>query len=216
MSIRKMALLAAISALGLLAIGSASASATTIRLDPLNTIAPAGSQIMNGGSGSATLTTDLVGNPKIHCANTAFSADIGASGATNVTGKLTTLTFTSCTDNLPVINISSCHLHNSGIPTLSIMAGTGGASTTALNDPLVYCGVVASTSGCYYTAAQANGTGSNTGSTLNFPNVAVTHTAAGTTNDLGALCGGFATFTVALSDLTVRDPSGSSTTVTVL
>src|SRR4051794_5346805 len=105
MSIRKLALLAAVAALGLLALGAVTASATTaVRLHNGTVV---NGTIKNTSSGPATLHTDA---GKITCTTTAFDADVNGNPAATVTGKLTTLTFTSCTDNLLAVNVLSCHL----------------------------------------------------------------------------------------------------------
>jgi hypothetical protein len=200
MIIRKMVLLAAMAALGLFAIGAASASASTTLLNAAGTQLASGSTIDNGGSDPAVLT--LPGLGVVTCNNTAFTATVGASGGATITGSLSSLTFTTCSDTIPVINISSCHLSGSS-PSILITATGDVNGTVALTDPTVFCAVSGSTSGCYYTAATASGTATN--STLAYSNVAVSHTTG--TGDLGSLCGSSATFSATLTDLT----SGGST-----
>jgi hypothetical protein len=210
MFVRKLALLAAISALGLLAIGSASASATSVRADPSGTALTAGTSITNGGSDPATLA--LSGFGEINCTSTTFSATVGASGGASVTGTLDALTFTSCTDTLPVITISSCHLANAGVPTVHITAIAGGG-TVVLNNTFVRCILAGSTSACYYQASTASGTAQNANSALSYTGVAVTHSApAGRTDDLGGVCGNSGSFNATLTD--VRAPTGTITITT--
>jgi hypothetical protein len=212
MTIRKFAgLFAAMSCL--LIVGAGSASATTVlRLDPGNTAFTGSNTITNTSSSNATLS--LTGLGEINCASTKFDADVNSgSSATTIGGTLTALTFTSCTDTLPVITINSCHLYPVGgaFPSLTINAINDTGGTQTINDATVFCPVAGSTSGCYYTAATAVGTGNNAASTLSYNNVAVS-TVTPTTNNLGAACGSSGFFSVTLNHIV---QGGTNKTVTV-
>jgi hypothetical protein len=192
MFIRKLVLLAAISALGLMSIGVATSSASTF-LREGGGLVPNGATITNGASHPAVLT--VAGLGAVTCNSTVFNATVGASGGATISGTLNSLSFTSCSDTIPVIDITSCTSTGSAAATLT---GTGTTTgTISLNDTKVFCHVTGGTSGCYYTAGAASGNGF--GNTLSFNNIAVAHTTG--TGDLGSLCGTGATFSVTLTDL---------------
>jgi hypothetical protein len=202
MFIRKAALLAAMALVGLFALGG-TASATTVVTEGGGTLGSGGT-IMAGASDPATLTVTGLGT--ITCNTTTFDATLGGTTGDVISGTLSLLTFENCTDTIPVINITGCTIH--GDATLDI-TGTGASSgTVGVTDVTEFCAVSGSTSGCYYTAANAVGTATN--SSLAYSNIAVQHVAT-TSNDLGSLCGSGASFTVTLTHLT----AANGTTVTV-
>jgi hypothetical protein len=194
-------------------VGSAATSASgTTFVRTHNGLAWQGT-IMAGAGDPATVSLSGLGH--INCSSSSFHADIGASGGFSVTGKLTALTFTSCTDSVPTIEFTGCHLHNGGVPTVHIAAagGSPGGGTVVLNNTLMRCGVAGSTQGCYYHSVSATGTWSNVNSSLRFSGVSLSHSAMGTTDDLGAVCGNAGTWNVLFTDLT-GGTSGSTLTVT--
>jgi hypothetical protein len=210
MSIRKLTLLVATAAMGLLAVGFGSASATTLRADPGNTAFPAGNvTITNTSSSTATLTTAL-GN--LTCESTRFHADVNQNGAATLTGRLTALTFTQCTDTIPVLTITSCHLHTPPVPTISITS-TGGGTTgsVVLGDVVVRCAFAGTPNACYFTAATANGVATNATSTIQYNNVAAVGVSP-TSDTLGALCPSTGTFGVTLRHIV---QAGTNRTVTI-
>jgi hypothetical protein len=209
MSIRRLAPIVAVVAFGLFAAGVGTASATSLRFDPGNVAAPASTiRITNTTSDTAVLTTGL---GKIDCRDTKFTADVLNSPATVLSGRLTQLTFTTCTDTIAPINVTSCHLHTPPIPVIQIHANVGGSAQTVI-DPVVRCAIQNSTSGCYFTAATAQGVGVNANASLNFPAVSAA-TVAPTTDALGVgLCGLDGTFSVTLTHIVEE---GSNRTVTV-
>ena len=139
-------------------------------------------------SEDATLLLPLFGT--VRCANGTFDATVGASGGLNITGTLHSLTFSSCTDTIPIITISSCHLVN-GPRSLTITALSHAGGTINVNDITVKCNAGGG-NGCYYTASTALGLTDNTSTRLDFLSVGVTHTSG--SGDLGALCGNTASF----------------------
>ena len=206
MSIRKLVLLAAISALGLMSIGVATSSATSfLREGPSAALMANGATITNGGSDPAVL--NLTGFGAITCGTTAFSATIHTNGLAVITGTLNSLSFTSCTDTIPVLTITSCG-SVAPLPTITLTGTSSSTGQVALHDTKVFCHVAGSTTGCYYTAALA--AGNTTGSTLFYSNVGVTHATG--SGDLGSLCGSNAELALTATDLT---DSANGTTVTL-
>jgi hypothetical protein len=178
MFIRKLAAPAAIAALGLLAVVSTPASAsTTVRVDPGAGLLTGSTTITNTTSGPAVLTT---GVGSVTCTSSIGSVTLTAnSSATTIGGSLNTITFTSCTDTLPLITITTCHRHGASLPSIAI---NGSAATLTVTDVIVRCSFQGSNQGCYYTAASANGSANNAASTLTFTNVAVTAISVPTTD----------------------------------
>jgi hypothetical protein len=206
MSIRKLALVVATAAVGLLSVGIGSASATTLRTDPGNVPFATGNvTLKNTTSGTATLTTAI---GSLSCTTTHFQATVNNNHAATLTGTLSTLTFTSCTDTIPILTITSCHLHGP-TPGVAVTASGSGGSVN-LTDVGVRC---AFTSGgaCYFTAATASGVANNAASTLSYPSVNAVHTTA-TPDDLGFLCPSSGTFSTLLNHIV---QSGTNRTVTI-
>ena len=165
MSIRHFAMLAAVAALGLLALGSASASATTsLRTDPGGGLLSGTTTIRNTTSDPVVFET-LAGT--ITCNQAFFDADVNSNaGAASITGTLTSLTFTSCTDTLLAINVSDCTLHAASMPTVQIAAtATGG--TITLRHTVVRC-AVGPTTACYFTTVNATGAAVNATRSIDF------------------------------------------------
>jgi hypothetical protein len=150
-----------------------------------------------------------------------FTANLNAhSGATNITGSLTSLTFartaaTACTSTLPV-NFDDCALHGGTIPPISITSTVGGG-TVVLDDVLVRCKIVtASPVACYFTAPTAVGAANNAASTITFSGVSVTAIGnpAGTTDGQpGGLCGTDGRFSVTLQHI-VQSSTNKTVTIT--
>jgi hypothetical protein len=208
MSIRKLALIVATAATAVLAVGFGSASATTLRADPGNTVFPVGNvTITNTSSNLAVLTTAL-GN--ITCSSTRFHADVEQNGAATLPGRLTALTFTGCDDTIPVIAVTSCHLYTGPVTTVSITASAGGGSVV-LGDLIVRCAFAGTTNGCYFTAASANGSANNAASTIQYSNVSATRVQP-TTDNLGDFCPASGTFNVTLQHIV---QAGTNRTVTI-
>jgi hypothetical protein len=209
MFIRKLAGLATITALGLLALGATSASASTqLRLDPGNTSLMGSTTITNTSSGVATFATHA---GMINCSNTSFTATaLSHTGPTTIGGNLSSLTFTTCTDTLPLVNISSCHRHGATLPSMSI---SGSLGTVTLTDVIVRCNVVSSTQGCYYTAATAVGSVNNALSTLAYTGTGLTAISSPTTDAVApGACGTTGTVSVNLRHIV---QFGTNKTVTI-
>jgi hypothetical protein len=211
MFIRKLGPLVAMAAFGLLALGANSASATTLRFDPGNVAAPTNTiRITNTSSAPSVLTTGI---GSITCNSTSFTADINNNHATILTGTLTQLTFTTCSDTIPLVTILSCHRHASPLGGVSIHANASG-STQTLTDIIVRCGIAPNGAvGCYFTAASAAGTSSNANSTLSFPGVSAVAITSPTTDAFAADgCGGTGTFSATLRHIVEE---GTNRTITV-
>ena len=206
MSIRRLAALAAIAALGLLALGSASASATTsLRTDPGGGLLSGSLTIKNTTADPAVLETAA---GTITCNQTFFDADVNSNtSATTIGGKLTSLTFTSCTDTLLAVNISSCTLHAASVPTVTISANAGGGTIT-LGHTVVRC--ANGLTGCYFTTVNATGAAVNATSSIDFTASA---TAVAPTTDAvpAGNCGSSGAFSVKLTHIV----SATNATVTV-
>ena len=170
----------------------------------------AGTTLMARSNALATFT--LAGVGTITCATVTVDATVGASGGADVTGSLDGLTFGTCSDTIPVITYTGCHLVTP-LPAMTVTAtGTTGGTMT-LSGVFVRCNISGGTSGCYEYIPTAAGNYSNTGAVLAFSNVSYVHTVpAGGTGDLGALCGTNGTLGVGLTGITV----GSSGATVVL
>jgi hypothetical protein len=209
MFIRRLASLAAIAALGLLVLGSVSASASTaLRTDPSGGRLTGSTTITNTSSGPAVLTTNL---GTVTCTNTKFDADVTSNNsATSISGTLTSLTFTSCTDTIPVLTFVGCHLV--GTAPVSITANDTGGHIT-LTDVLVKCNIGSPTSFCYDTAATATGVFVNAASSLVYNNVGVVYPAVNPPDGLGAgICGSTASFSLSITHIV---QGGTNATITV-
>jgi hypothetical protein len=120
MLIRKTAIVAALAALGLLALSASASASTAIRTDPGGALLTGSTTLTN--TSSTPFIYSMAGFGTITCSQVSFDADLSSrSGATNVAGSLTALTLTSCTDTIPVLTYTSCHLHGQA-PTVSILA----------------------------------------------------------------------------------------------
>jgi hypothetical protein len=204
-----MALIAAIAALGLLALGSASAPAsTTLRTDP-------GGGLLSGSTTVTSTSNEPVVMPlnlgTVTCNSLKFDADVTSnSSATSIAGTLTGLTLTSCTDTIPVISVGSCHA--STTPAVSITANDTGGHMN-LTDVLVRCPVAGGPNACYFTAATATGVELNATSSLAYTNVATVYPASNPADGLGGnICGATGTFSATLTHLV---QGGTNATLTI-
>jgi hypothetical protein len=187
--VRKFALLASLCAMGLLGIAASSASAASYLHNGTTTgnVMAAGTAISPTSSNTAVLSIPGLGS--VSCTSNSFSGTVGASGGASITGSLSSLTFNTCTDTIPLITITNCNAV-SPFPSISGVATGSTGGTLTLTNTYVRCNVSGGTSGCYYLASTAAGTYTNTGGTLAYNNVSVSHTVpAGGTGDLGSLCG---------------------------
>jgi hypothetical protein len=211
MFIRKLAALAAIAALSLLALGAMSASASTaLRTDPSGGRLTGSTTITNTTSHPAVLQTD---KGTVTCNSTKFDADVTSNNsATSISGTLTQLTFTTCTDTIPVVAINSCHLATGNTPSVSIAANATGGHVT-LTDVLARCVVAGSASGCYYTGATATGVATNATSVLSYNNISAIYPVTNPADGIGAaICGTNALFSVTLTHIV---QGGTNATITI-
>jgi hypothetical protein len=205
-------MLAAVAALGLFALGSASASATTVlRLDP-GPVAFSASKVKNTTSGAATLSLGAAGT--IDCTIVEWEINVFSnSSLMYILAILVTLDFTSCTDSLQVITIESCSLAAGTTPSVAILATSTSGGTVTITDARVRCFIAGSggASFCEYTMATAAGTATNSPSAIAFSSVAVNHV-TGASGDQGALCGASGSFSTTLNHIV---QSGTNRTVTL-
>jgi hypothetical protein len=203
---------AAIIGVGLSALDADAASATTaIRTDPSGALLTGTTDITNAASDPAVLATQA-GTVTCTVKRNRFRLTIHIS-AGPITGHFQFGTFTSCTDTILAINISSCTLQAGTTPTVSITSAAGGG-TVNLGNTTFRCATSA-TQGCYYNAASANGTMTNTPSAIRYSNVAVSaQIPAGITDAVSvANCGTTGTFSVAETNI-VQTGTGNSVTLT--
>jgi hypothetical protein len=195
MVIRRLALPALIAATGLMVLGAVAADATTVlRTDPGGALLSGTTTIRNTSSGTAILSTQA---GVVSCAQTSiFGTATTNSSATSVSGT-GQLTFSTCTDTMLAVNITSCRGHGA-FPKLSATStATGG--TITIGDSLARCATSA-TNACYYTSGLSVGTAVNATSTISFSNVPVNATTASTTDAVSAAnCGTSGTFSVSLT-----------------
>lgn len=106
-----------------------------------------------------------------------------------MSASVDSLTFLSCTDTIPLITISSCHIVTP-LPSISITASGTTGGTISWTNTYVRCNVSGGTSGCYYFAASASNPFTNSGAVESGSGISVTHSVpSGGTGDLGSLCG---------------------------
>jgi hypothetical protein len=168
MSISKPAVLAVIAALGLLLVGAVSASAhTVLRTDPGGQPLIGPTQIAPTSGDHFTIQTQT---GFVTCATSTFTADVnGNTSPTSIPGRLTRFTAQGCTDSLPAVNITSCHLEN--LPALHITADISIGGTFLITDPILRCALANGINACYYTSPVAPGQFDNLSSELTFKNV---------------------------------------------
>jgi hypothetical protein len=206
MLIRKTAIVAALAALGLLALSASASASTAIRTDPGGALLTGSTTLTN--TSSTPFIYSMAGFGTITCSQVSFDADLSSrSGATNVAGSLTALTLTSCTDTIPVLTYTSCHLHGQA-PTVSILANDNSGVFT-FGDTILRCGISGSAGACFYTFASAFGVGS-TVSTISFNSVGLS--AVGTSGSLGSVCGASGSASWTLNHIV---QGGTNRTVTV-
>jgi hypothetical protein len=170
---------------------------------------PAGTAVSSGGNGPAVITLSGLGT--IDCTNNSFIGTVSASGGATAGGTLNALSFTSCTDTLPVITITGCN-GVSPAPTVTITATNHNGGSWAWGNLFFRCNVAMSTRKCYYKASTAAGSFVNSGAGLSFSGVAIAHNApSGTSDDLGAGCG-----SIGFLDATFRDVRATTSGTTVL
>jgi hypothetical protein len=137
-----------------------------------------------------------------------FQATVNNNHAATLTGTLGQMTFTTCTDTIPVLTITSCHRHGA-TPGVAVTASGSGGSVN-LTDMGVRC-AFASGGACYFTAATANGVANNAASTISYTNVGAVSIAA-TADNLGALCPATSTLSMAFNHIV---EVGTNRTVTI-
>lgn len=139
MAMRRWATMAAVVALGLVVPASASALGSPhIRTDPGASLLVGSTTFKNTSADSATLDIPTLGT--IHCSQTSFVADATANTSATtftLTGTLTSLTLSFCTDSIPALDFPDCTLRPGTTPTLGIEAGA--PSRIRISTPIVRC-----------------------------------------------------------------------------
>jgi hypothetical protein len=212
MSIWKLFTSTAIAAVAVMAVGAGSASATTtLRLDPGNTFTGA-TTISNTTSRHSTFVTNI---GTLTCKQAIFSADVDShTSATSIAGRLTSLTFTSCTDTIAPWDYTSCASHaGSPLPTVSITGTSAAGGTMAINGVVLRCAVRSSTYACYYAfASTANGSVVNATSSITYTNVPLGSVSPTTDALAGGLCGATMTFSTTLTHIVQTSTNRTVTT----
>jgi hypothetical protein len=210
MSVLKPAVLAILAALSLMSFVATAQASTSLFTDPLTTDSTSTTSFTNDPDMDLVWHGALFTNTFCHQASFAFVAP-GAHSATSVTGQLTALTFSSCTQSFGP-NYPHCALHYPtffGHPSVQITGNdTGG--TVRLNDVVVRCAIAASSTACYFTMAAPTGTYTDATGALDFTNVPLTSVAA-TTDSSGSGC----TTGTASWSFTHLHQSGTSRTLTI-
>jgi hypothetical protein len=215
MSVRKLFSLGAIAAVAVMAFGAGSASASTsLRFDPGGALLSGATTIKNTTAHHATLVTNV---GTVTCRETFFSADVNSNtSATTITGKLTSLTFTSCTDTIAAVNITDCTLHaGTPLPTVHIQGTSSAGGTITVNGVVERCAVQASTNACYYAqSGAATGAATNSDSAIRFNNPVIPAVGVQPTTDALApgLCGATANFSTVLTHIV---QNGTNRTVAI-
>lgn len=170
MFIRKIAIMAALCALAVVGAASASAATYVHKTTSTGNVAPSGSAVAGTQTGTALLTSSS-GN--ISCTSGSFSGTVGASGGATVTGSLSALSFSTCTDSIPLITVTGCSAINTG--STGIVASSSSSTGGSLNLTSVQVQCNFSGGGnCVFSASTANGTYTNSTGNLVYSNVATT------------------------------------------
>jgi hypothetical protein len=211
MFIRKSALVAVVATLGLLIVGSVSASASVaLRTDPGGGRLTGATTITNTISDPATLFLDGLG--VVSCSQASFTGHFTSNNnASVIAGTVGSLTFTSCTDTLPVITIPSCTLNPGTAPAVSITTNRDTGGNATLVDPVVRCSIAGTMSSfCYYTGTNVIGQGFNATSNLHFSDAPIDHVTG--PGDLAGACGTTGNFGVTLTHIV---QVGTNRTITI-
>jgi hypothetical protein len=147
---------------------------TALRTDPGNVLLTGATTLRNTTSSPAVLTSSL---GVVTCAQTFLDADVSsnANATTSITGKVTSLTFTSCTDTFAPVTYTSCSLHvGSPLPTVRLTGSSAGGGTMSVANAVVRCSVLGTVSACYFAiSGSANASFVNATSSINFTNLSV-------------------------------------------
>lgn len=112
---------------------STAASATTIKTTAGATVASGSSISGSLKAGTSAVLSSGAGN--ITCTTSTFGGTIGTNPNTpSVTGSLTSLTFTNCTDTIPFVTVSSVTTNvSAGSPKTATATYNGSSSTFAVS-----------------------------------------------------------------------------------
>jgi hypothetical protein len=157
-----------ITLLALLTLDAASSPAdVTVRADPGG--APlSGTTTLRSTTGSAAFSMGT--GTSVNCSQSSLAARLTANaGSTSIGGTLTSLTFRSCTDTLPAVNIQHCAIHGT-MPTVSLVGQPGGGNFgVGGGTRVIRCATTATPpSACYYNINIMAAVLSNAASTLVF------------------------------------------------
>jgi hypothetical protein len=183
---------------------------TAVRTDPGNSLLAGATTLRNTASGSATFTGS---NGTLTCAQAILNANFtsNANVTTSITGQVTSLTLTSCTDTASFINFSSCSLHGgSPLPQVHLTGASSGGGYMRLTNLVVRCALVGLPYACYF-AFNANGPFNNTTSSISFANSGFS-TVNTTSDAAGQTCISSGWFSVLLAHIV---QGGTNRTVTL-
>jgi hypothetical protein len=214
MSIRNLAVSAALSAVAFAAVaaGTASAASYLHGFLPTGNLLPAGSTIRPVPiSDLATLDTSA---GALRCGDNSLGFTLQNLAASPVTATLLAFTLRDCTDTVASLTYTGCHLVS---PVTNATVAPTGFQTGTFSSPNMdlRCNVAGGTTGCYYRAASATGT-FTAGAVLRYTNVALTHTVpSGGTGDLGASCGTTGSLSTSFTDITINKHWTAQTTLSI-
>jgi hypothetical protein len=213
---RRWGVAAVVLLLGISGVAAGSSRGIALRTDPGGGVLTGATTIKNTGAAPTVLAFSGVG--VITCGVTQYHWHVNSnSGPVSNTGKATYGTFTSCTDTMPVITISSCTLSpDVSAPALHIRFSIPLSTVWRwLTAPFrKRCNVAGTTTNfCYYAASSngAEGVGSNSADSITYTGEFIT--AVGGSGSLGALCGGTGSMSATLTGI-VQSGTGTRVTVT--
>jgi hypothetical protein len=200
MHLRKVLPLGALLA-GLLALGAGPADAASyVHAGTATGNVLAAGTAFQPTSGSMTFSQSSFGT--ISCSSTG-GLTAGVSGGSSIAVTVDSLEWPSCTDTIPSLTFTSCS-GASSLPTASLTAAGGAGGTLLLSNVYLRCALSGTTRACYYHATVANGTYTNATGGVSWTGVSLAHGApAGTTDDLGSLCGAAGSMNQSWSGVTV-------------
>jgi hypothetical protein len=149
------------------------------------------------------------------CGQTAFEADLNsnANATTSITGRVTSLTFTSCTDTVSLIDYISCSLHGgSGLPTVRLTGGSASSGSVSLANVVVRCALVGGGANACYLKLDGAGSFGNATSSLTFSSLPVASVAPTPTALGGPYCFAGGSLNVTLNHIV---QGGTNRTVTL-
>lgn len=218
MPIRKLARLAEMAATGLLVLCAFSTSvpaSTALRTDPGNGLLTGPTTLRTTSADSVNLTFPTL--TSYHCGQAGFDVDVTRnSSASSITGSLTRLDLTHCTDDFAggLFSISACGLETGTLPAVHATATSTIGGTISLGDLTLRCPLTRTpglTTQCYYTATPTTGQVTNASSRLTFSSFFLPY--VGRSDSIASLCPIAATLSMDLTHL-VQGATNRTVTLT--